>query len=402
MNSKPNSKLPARKMLPGTLALAGWLAAGGLAWASPGSQPQAAASPAATPKPDLLPTVAEKLVGLERHEGLLTLDFIRGRGKVWLEVPPTSAPDGEVGRYIYVEGLVTGLGSNPVGLDRGQIGPTRVVSLRLVGGRLLVEQQNLGFRALTENAMEQRAVRQSFATSILWGGPVVARDPDGRAMVDFTSFAVRDAHGVAATLKATGQGPFSLDEGRSAADLENCLVFPENIELQALLTVRRKRAWPRGPSHGAELAGVHAGAASFAVEAAAARLQATAFRPAFGQLRHRVRRLCAPAGRATGDTVAGAAPAGEGRSERGALGREEAHRLLRGCRRAGAGAQRSAGRRPLVGARVRRGRIRGCVSCRAAARGGEPAGCALQRHPMGAPGDPGLVLWRWGHRSANG
>jgi hypothetical protein len=183
-----------------------------------------------------LPGIAKLTAGLEKREGLLTFHVDRQRGKVWLEVPPAKGPGGEVGSYLYQEGLVTGLGSNPVGLDRGQIGDTRIITLRRVGGRLLVEQPNLRFRALTEDPAERQAVRESFATSVLWGGEVAALEPDGRALVDFTSFLVRDAHDIAARMKQAGQGSWSLDEKRSAVDLEDCLAFPENLEFEVLLT----------------------------------------------------------------------------------------------------------------------------------------------------------------------
>ncbi len=70
---------------------------------------------------------------LEKREGLLTFYTDRQRGKIWLEVPPAKGPRGEVASYLYQEGIVTGLGSNPVGLDRGQAGETRIISLRRVG-----------------------------------------------------------------------------------------------------------------------------------------------------------------------------------------------------------------------------------------------------------------------------
>jgi len=185
---------------------------------------------------NVLPSVAEKTAGLEQRAGLLDLWIDRDHGKVFLEVPAAAGDDGVVGRYLYIEGLVTGLGSNPVGLDRGQIGATRVVALRRVGERLLVEAENLAFRALSESPDEVRAVRESFAGSVLWGGAVVAIDPDGRSLVDFTSFVARDAHDVVGTLRRTGQGAYALDAGRSAVDLGACLVFPENVELEAVLT----------------------------------------------------------------------------------------------------------------------------------------------------------------------
>jgi hypothetical protein len=183
-----------------------------------------------------LPTIEEATAGLERLSGLLAVYRDEERGRLLLELPPSSGSSGEIGRYIYVEGLRSGLGSNPVGLDRGQLGQTRLIVLRRVGGRVLIEQPNLGYRALSGNAQERSAVEQSFATSVLWAGELAAQSPDGRGLVDFTSFIVRDAHGVARRLKAAEQGTFDLDTERSAVDLEQCLVFPENLELEAVLT----------------------------------------------------------------------------------------------------------------------------------------------------------------------
>lgn len=184
---------------------------------------------------DVLPTVADKTARLERKAGLLTLYLDRAKGKVWLEVPQPGVR-GVAGRYLYVDALVAGLGSNPVGLDRGQLGDSRVVAIRRVGPRVLVEQENLRYRALEAPAAESEAVRESFASSVLWGGDVAALDTDGRALVDFTSFVVRDAHGVAASLKASGQGSFSLDAGRSAVELDAVRALPDNVELEASLT----------------------------------------------------------------------------------------------------------------------------------------------------------------------
>ncbi|HEX9637290.1 MAG TPA: zinc-dependent metalloprotease [Acidobacteriota bacterium] len=191
-----------------------------------------------------LPVIQKKVAELEQRTGLLNFYADEQRGKVWLELPAPERADGEIGQYLYIEGLVTGLGSNPVGLDRGQIGPTRLVSLRRAGGRLLIEHQNLGYRALTGAPAEQRAARQSFATSVLWAGEIAAQDPDGRFLVDLTSFLVRDAHGVPARLKEAEQGEYQLDERRSAVDLEACRAFPENLEFEAILTYAGKQPGP--------------------------------------------------------------------------------------------------------------------------------------------------------------
>ncbi|ANM28427.1 hypothetical protein ABI59_00460 [Acidobacteria bacterium Mor1] len=181
------------------------------------------------------PSFEEKVEGLERRAGLLTLWVDKGKGKVWLELP-AAEDSGEIGRYLHVEGLVAGLGSNPVGLDRGQLGPTRLVRFRRLGGKVLLEQLNTGFRAQSEDPRERRAVAESFATSVLWAGEVAAEADDGRLLLDLDGFLLRDAHGVARTLEQTEQGSYSLDAARSAVDSGACLAFPDNVELEAVLT----------------------------------------------------------------------------------------------------------------------------------------------------------------------
>src|SRR5688572_1125167 len=64
--------------------------------------------------------IAARTAGMAKKEGLLTF-YLDKTGKVWLELPPATRPGGEVGTYIYVDSILTGLGSNPVGLDRGQL-----------------------------------------------------------------------------------------------------------------------------------------------------------------------------------------------------------------------------------------------------------------------------------------
>jgi hypothetical protein len=227
--------------------------------ALPAPPAAAAESPAAA----ALPGIAAKTSGMEKRQGLLNLYIDRQHGKIWLEVPApapatstaaSAGADGEPGNnnpgggaggaggegvvasYLYVEGLLTGLGSAPLGLDRGQLGDARLVTLRRLGGRVLIEEPNLRFRALSKDAAERQSVRESFATAVVWGGEIAAEDADGRALVDFTSFVVRDAHNVVRHLKSVEEGSWTLEAGRSAIDLGNCLSFPENLELEALLT----------------------------------------------------------------------------------------------------------------------------------------------------------------------
>jgi hypothetical protein len=198
---------------------------------------------AAAQDDDADPTIAERTADMERLDGPLTLHLDHDAGAVWIEVP-APGPDGHVGSFIYVESLRTGLGSNPVGLDRGQLGDSRFVDLRVVGDRLLVEQRNLAFRALTDRPAERAAVRESFASSVLWAGVVDVREPDGRCLVDLTPFIVRDAHAVAARLDRAGQGSFAYDAARSVVDTRACLAFPRNVELEGIVTFTAAKPGP--------------------------------------------------------------------------------------------------------------------------------------------------------------
>ncbi len=172
--------------------------------------------------------------GLDRLSGLMEVRLDREKGRALLELPV--GDDGEIlGEFLYVESLRTGLGSNPVGLDRGQLGPTRLIRFRRVGERVLIEEANLAFRAMSEDPRERAAVGESFATSVLWGGPIEAAE-DGRLLVDLTDFLVRDAHGSAQRIQRAGQGSFHLDKDRSALDLDATLVFADNAEFEAVLT----------------------------------------------------------------------------------------------------------------------------------------------------------------------
>lgn len=178
--------------------------------------------------------IAKLVRGLSAQEGLFTVYSSPNGGVLHARVPKPDA-EGVIGQYIYASRLRSGLGSNPVGLDRGRGDFGRVVTLRRVGERVVVEADNFDYRAVTENADERRAVRESFATSILWATDIVATGSDGSLLIDLASFVIRDELDIAAQLKQTGQGHFSLDVKRSFIAREQ-LAFPDNVELEAVLT----------------------------------------------------------------------------------------------------------------------------------------------------------------------
>ncbi len=192
-------------------------------------------------------SLRERTKELQKLDGYLPLYWDAESGKLLLEIARFDQD------FLYQVSLQTGVGSNPIGLDRGQLGSTHVVHFERTGPKVLLVEPNQRYRAQSNDADERRAVEESFARSVLWGFRVEASDGE-RVLVDATSFFLRDAHGVSDTLRQTGQGGFSLDESRSAIYLPRTKNFPLNTEVEALLTfnaqgdpgplVRQTTPWP--------------------------------------------------------------------------------------------------------------------------------------------------------------
>ncbi|MEO8195563.1 MAG: zinc-dependent metalloprotease [Thermoanaerobaculia bacterium] len=200
------------------------------------SKGKAAATAPGDRRPPAPSLIAAKTAGLASRPGLLELFVDADLGKVMVRLPPARGPRSTIGEYIYYEGIVTGLGSNPVGLDRGQVGEPQILRLRELGGKVLFELVNLRFRALAGSADETRAVEESFANSVIWSAEIVARDAAGELLIDLGPFLLRDAHGVAARLAESGQGSFTLDREKSAIDVGRCVAFPDNLEFESTIT----------------------------------------------------------------------------------------------------------------------------------------------------------------------
>ena len=137
--------------------------------------------------------------------------------------------------FLYVSSLATGVGSNDIGLDRGQLGSERLVKFIKRGNKLLLVQPNLYYRAETDNLSEKKSVDQAFAKSVLFGFEIIDKYEDSYK-IDFTPFLKFDRHGVAKTLKNKNQGSYSVDLSKSSIEMFNTKAFPRNVEFEALLT----------------------------------------------------------------------------------------------------------------------------------------------------------------------
>ena len=181
-----------------------------------------------------------KSPGAQKFPGYFNLYWDAKQGKLWLEIDKWNT------EFLYQTGLPAGVGSNDIGLDRGQLGKTAIVRFERSGPKILLIEENLGYRAVTSDADERRAVHDSFAESALWGFTVAAEEncpasidatqENCRALVDATDFFLRDAHGIPATLRRTKQGAYHLDASRCAIYLPQTKSFPLNTEVEATLT----------------------------------------------------------------------------------------------------------------------------------------------------------------------
>ena len=137
--------------------------------------------------------------------------------------------------FLYVNSLSQGIGSNDIGLDRGQLGNERIVYFTKTGNKLLLVQPNLKYRSTSDNPLEQRSIKEAFAKSVLYSFPIEEMI-NGSYIINLTSFLLEDAHGVSKRLKQRKQGTFKIDKGRSAVYLDRTKAFPLNIEFDMLLT----------------------------------------------------------------------------------------------------------------------------------------------------------------------
>jgi len=188
-------------------------------------------TPAPPPKPIVVEKspIEAKTTKLQKFDGYIPLYWDAENGKLLMQI----SRFGE--ELLYQSSLPAGVGSNPIGLDRGLMGQTQIVTFDRVGPKVLMTASNYRFRAISDDAAEKRAVADSFARSVMWSFKVEASDVTS-VLVDATDFFLSDQQGIARTLRQTQQGSYALDRNRSAIYLPRTKVFPKNTEIEAVLT----------------------------------------------------------------------------------------------------------------------------------------------------------------------
>lgn len=161
--------------------------------------------------------------------GYYTLYLDQQTDKIYVEVPRKTVP------FIFQSSLPRGIGSNDLGLDRGQLGKTRLVQFSIHGPRVLLTEKNTQFVAQTENRAERLSVEEAFAESVLYGFDIKAETAQA-VLIDYTPFLMTDIHGISERLQRQKEGNFKIDMSRSVLWPERIKSFPKNTELEAKVT----------------------------------------------------------------------------------------------------------------------------------------------------------------------
>ena len=161
--------------------------------------------------------------------GFFDFKYEEKSNKIFLEVDKLNYD------FLYIHSLTTGLGSNDIGLDRGQLGDQKIVRFKKYGNKLLLIQPNQKYRAYTDNILEKKSVKEAFAFSVIYGFEIIDSD-SGSYKIDLTPFLMQDAHGVSDRLNNLKQGNYKIDLSKSSIELTNTKAFPKNVEFEALLT----------------------------------------------------------------------------------------------------------------------------------------------------------------------
>ena len=175
-----------------------------------------------------LPTIAARTAGLERRDGLIPFYLNDRTGAILLEIPRDST------RVLMLATLATGLGSNPIGLDRGSGSDEQVTRFERSADKVLVIFENTQYRS-SGGADNLRTVLEAFPPSTIAALPVVAEE-GGRILVDATDFVMRDWNDVAGTLQRSQQGTYTVARDRSHVYKPYTKAFPDNTEIDVSLT----------------------------------------------------------------------------------------------------------------------------------------------------------------------
>ncbi|HEX9579492.1 MAG TPA: zinc-dependent metalloprotease [Gemmatimonadales bacterium] len=172
-------------------------------------------------------TIEARTAGMRKMDGFFPLYWDSTAGHLYLEIARFNT------EFMHIQGMGAGLGSNDIGIERGNLQASEIVFFERQGPKVLLVEPNYSYRAtFATNPEEARSVRESFARSIRWGFPVVA-ESEGRVLVDLTDYLVRDPHTISQRLRP---GTYRVDASRSSIYAPMTKNFPQNTEMEAEVT----------------------------------------------------------------------------------------------------------------------------------------------------------------------
>lgn len=171
------------------------------------------------------------LQGKSVQNGLIDIVYDKNQDKVFLRLQSQQIEQ----MFIFKSSLPQGIGSNDIGLDRGQLADTRLVKFQRFGNKILLKQLNTKYRASSDNVAERKSVDEAFADSVI-AGFKIAHEEGENLYINYTDFLQTDIHGISDRLSRAGQGAYTIDKGRSGVYLAKTKAFEKNTELESLIT----------------------------------------------------------------------------------------------------------------------------------------------------------------------
>jgi len=193
--------------------------------------------PAGAPPASPPPTIEQHTARMRKLDGFFPLYWDATAGRLYMEIARFNT------EVLHIQGIGAGLGSNDIGVERGNLQGSDIVFFERVGPKILMIEPNYNYRATFNAAPEEvRSVRESFARSVLWGFDAVA-ETGNRALVDLTDYLIRDPNVITQRLRSS----YRVDNARSSIYVPMTQNFPQNTELEAEVTWVRQ---PGGPGSG--------------------------------------------------------------------------------------------------------------------------------------------------------
>jgi hypothetical protein len=180
---------------------------------------------------DSVVSIGARTRGFEKRDGFIPIYLDGNHGKIYLEVPHDSM------RVLYFVSQATGLGSNPIGIDRGANVQQSVARFDRNGDHVLLVLENWDYRSSisADNPDHERSVTEAFPASTIASLPLLATE-NGRMLVDATDYLLKDWTDVSSTLARAKQGTYSVARDRSGMYRPYTRAFPTNTELDVSLT----------------------------------------------------------------------------------------------------------------------------------------------------------------------